>query len=54
MSEFGKDKSKYLCVLCIQEECLQFGFCCGCRNQREDGAHDMNYPVEFYWGSIVL
>ena len=53
LSGFGKDKSKYFCFLCIQEECPQFGFCCGCSNQLEDGARDMNGPVKFDWVSIA-
>jgi len=52
MSEFGKDKSKHFCFLCIQEEC-QFGFCCGCSNQLEDGARDMNGPIKFDRASIM-
>ena len=53
MSEFCKDKSNYFCFLRIQEECPQFSFCCGCSNQLDYGARDMNGPVEFDWVFIA-
>jgi hypothetical protein len=36
-----------------QKKCTQFGFCCGSSNKLEDGASDMNGPIEFNQVSIV-
>ncbi len=52
VSKLLKDKSYYLCFLCVEKESSRFSFSSQCCNEFENGASDMDCAIDEYWLSV--